>query len=110
MESMRKQAFVIALVFSIASVASAQTKVDAKQKYQQMCAICHGADGKSQTTMGKNVGAVDLTTAKTQSMSDADLTTVIEKGKGKMPAYGNVLGKDGTAAMLKYVRAMKAAK
>jgi mono/diheme cytochrome c family protein len=61
------------------------------------CAICHGNDGKGQTSMGPNFypEVPDLTLAATQSQSDGELFAVIENGVRLtgMPSFGN-----GTAA------------
>ena len=40
-------------------------------------------------------------------MSDADLTTVIEKGKKPMPGYEGKLTKDQIADVVKYLRTLK---
>ncbi len=39
-------------------------------------------------------------------MSDEDLSSAIEKGKGKMPAYGKSLKPDEIKAMVAYVRSL----
>ncbi len=89
------------LVFAVAGVANAE---DAAATYKAKCAMCHGATGAGDTTMGKNLKLRDLASADVQKQSDADLTTVIEKGKGKMPAYA---GKVDVAGLVKYVRSFK---
>lgn len=90
-----------ALVFSTGSLAEGAADFKAK------CAMCHGADGKGDTAMGKKFGLKDLGSAEVQGKSDADLTTIITKGKDKMPAYGEKLSKDQIDGLVKYIRTLK---
>jgi cytochrome c6 len=39
---------------------------DAKAIYQRECVMCHGADGKGETKMGRRTGAKDYTDPKVQ--------------------------------------------
>ena len=55
--------------------------------YSAHCARCHGADGKANTTKGRELDADDLTTGKVQGMSTAKLTNIIKHGKGDMPGF-----------------------
>jgi len=75
--------------------------------FKGKCAMCHGADGKGETAMGKNLKIRDLGSADVQSQSDADLTNIIANGKGKMPKYDGKLTKDQTADVVKYIRTLK---
>ena len=59
--------------------------------FKAKCAACHGADGKGETAMGKASKLRDLGSADVQKQTDAELTTIIESGKNKMPAYGKSL-------------------
>lgn len=93
-------------VILVATATIATAQIDAKQQFQQKCSICHGADGKSQTTMAKNLGAPDLTSEKVQQLKDVEIRSVIERGKGKMAPYGTVLGTKGLDTMTAYVRAL----
>jgi mono/diheme cytochrome c family protein len=79
-----------------------------EQQYQLNCKKCHGDDGKGHTMVGRIVMASDLTSVAVSKKSDAELATVISKGKGKMSAFGEKLGRDaGVATMLNYVRSLK---
>lgn len=80
---------------------------DAKKTFQMKCAMCHGADGKTPTMIGKNLGSPDLGSDKVQKLTDAEMKATISKGKGKMPAYGQSIGETKIDAMVKYVRALK---
>ena len=55
--------------------------------YSAHCARCHGADGKANTTKGRELDADDLTSGKVQGMSTAKLSNIIKHGKGDMPAF-----------------------
>jgi mono/diheme cytochrome c family protein len=72
--------------------------------YKTKCAMCHGADGKGATPMGKNLGIRDLTSADVQKQSDPELTTIVSKGKNKMPAYGAKLTNEQIGQLVTYIR------
>jgi len=54
------------------------------------CAGCHGADGKGKDALKTQ----DFASSAVQGMSDAELTTIISDGKGKMPGYAKSLKPD----------------
>jgi cytochrome c6 len=74
--------------------------------YKTKCAACHGAAGKGDTAVGKADKIRDLSSADVQQQSDADLTTVITAGKGKMPAYGKSLKPDQVKDLVAYIRSL----
>ena len=80
---------------------------DAAADYKTKCATCHGPDGKGDTAMGKTMKVKDLASADVQKQSDADITTIIEKGKKPMPGYEGKLTKDQIDSLVKYVRSLK---
>ena len=92
----------IALVFTAWAPAETGAEV-----FKGKCALCHGPDGKGQTAMGKNMKLRDLASADVQKQSDADLTTIIAKGKNKMPAYDGKLTKEQIDSLVKYIRTLK---
>lgn len=75
--------------------------------FKAKCAACHGPDGSGNTTMGKNLKLHDLGSADVQKQSDDELTTIITKGKGKMPSYEGKLTKDQISDVVKYIRTLK---
>ena len=75
----------------------------AEATYKAKCAMCHGADGKGETSAGKTMKAGDFASAEVQKMSDADLTDAIAKGKGKMPSF-KTLSADQVKDLIAYVR------
>ena len=75
--------------------------------FKSKCAVCHGADGKGDTAMGKKFNLRDLGSADVQKQSDAELAGIIGKGKGKMPAYDGKLTPDQVQDMVKFIRTLK---
>ena len=87
------------------SAATARAADDATMKlYQAKCSACHGADGSGNTTVGKALKLKDIRDPEVQKMSDADLTTLIAKGKDKMPASEKTLKPDQVKSLVAYVR------
>jgi cytochrome c6 len=75
--------------------------------YKTKCAVCHGPDGKGDTSIGKTNKIRDLGSADVQKQSDAELTTTIADGKGKMPAYGKSLKPDQVKELVAFIRSLK---
>ncbi len=73
--------------------------------YKAKCASCHGADGKGETPVGKMYKLRALGSADVQKQSDDELTSIISKGKNKMPGYGRSLKEDEIKDLVAYVRA-----
>ena len=92
----------LAFVFSTISFAA-----DGAEVFKTKCASCHGADGKGETTMGKNLKLKDLGSAEVQGKSDADLTSVVADGKKPMPAYKGKLSDEEISSVVKYIRSLK---
>lgn len=69
---------------------------EARAHFADHCAVCHGNDGKGQTTIGRGLypKAPDMTLSETQSQSDGELFATIENGirLTGMPGWG-----EGTA-------------
>lgn len=61
---MKKLLVLSALVLSTSL--GAAYAADAEANYKQLCAKCHGEDGKGDTKMGKKLGIKDYTDAKVQ--------------------------------------------
>jgi len=72
--------------------------------FKSKCAMCHGADGAAKTTMGEKLKIPDLHSADVQKMSDADLKTIIGKGKDKMPGYETKLSKEQIDLLVAFIR------
>ncbi|HSR08922.1 MAG TPA: cytochrome c [Bryobacteraceae bacterium] len=99
-------------MFTLAlAAATAMYAADAKAGkavYDTSCKSCHGTDGTPNPAVAKmmKVEMQDLKSSEVQSMSEADIVMVIEKGKGKMQPVKAVTGKsaDNVAA---YVHTLK---
>ena len=72
--------------------------------YEGKCSACHGADGAGGTVAGKALKLKDIRDPEAQKMSDADLATLIAKGKDKMPANEKTLKPDQIKSLVAYVR------
>lgn len=92
----------MALVFSTYTFADA-----AADTYKAKCAMCHGATGAGDTTVGKNMKVKDLSSAEVQKQTDAELTAIVTKGKNKMPAYDGKLTKEQIDGVVKFIRTLK---
>jgi PQQ-dependent dehydrogenase (methanol/ethanol family) len=69
--------------------------------FQSTCSLCHGNDARG-TDRGPNmVGSVHV-----QSISDADIATIITRGRNKMPAFP--LPQDQVDALVRYIRSLNA--
>ena len=77
---------------------------DAAADYKAKCANCHAADGSGNTPVGKNMKLRDLRSPEVQKQTDAQLTTLIAKGKGKMPPYEKTLSADQIKQQVAYMR------
>lgn len=83
---------------------------DAAATFKAKCAMCHGADGKGDTPVGKKMGIRDLTSPDVQKMSDDELTAITTKGKNKMPAYENKLSAAQIKDIVAYIRQLAKSK
>src|SRR5580692_2466677 len=94
-------------LFAIAHPAAAQTDKDpdGAKLFDQNCSKCHGPDGSGNTAIGKAVGAKDLRSAEAQKLTDAQIYTQIDQGKGNMPPFGGTLNKAQIDSLIPIVRA-----
>ena len=83
-----------------------QAQSDADKIYKTNCVLCHSADGSGGSPTGKAMHAKDLRSDEVQKQSDAALSEVITKGRGKMPAFGAKIKPDDVAKLVAYVRAL----
>jgi cytochrome c6 len=105
---MKKVAKMLLPILAFAMMTATWSLADSgADTFKGKCAMCHGADGKGETAMGKHFGLKDLGSADVQKMSDAELTTIITKGKEKMPEYGTKLSKEQIEGVVKFIRTLK---
>lgn len=74
--------------------------------YLNNCARCHGADGKSQTELGKLNDTPDISGGKARKISNSRLTRLISNGEGSMPGFGKKLSRAQIASLINYVRGL----
>ena len=77
---------------------------DGPTLFKTKCAMCHGADGKGETPMGKKLNVRDLGSPEVQKQTDAELTTIISKGKGKMPPFEGKLTAEQIGQVVAQIR------
>jgi cytochrome c6 len=87
----------------IAVCSTSAVAQDAAGTYKAKCAMCHGPDGKG-SAMGTKMGARDFASAEVKAETDAQLTDIINKGKGKMPAYTGKLSDADVKGLVAYIR------
>ena len=75
--------------------------------FQAKCAPCHGSNGKGDTSMGKMLKVRDLSSADVQKQTNAELTAIIEDGKGRMPAYRGKLSNGDVKELVSFIRSLK---
>ncbi|HEV2328977.1 MAG TPA: cytochrome c [Verrucomicrobiae bacterium] len=107
-----KKLTLFAAILGLAVAMSARAD-DTKDNWTNLCAKCHGADGKGQTKMGQRLKVRDYTDAKVQdSFKDEDAFKAIKEGlksddgKTQMKPY-DTLSDDQIKALVAYLRAFK---
>lgn len=99
---MKKIMTIVAVFALVMAIAAPVMAADGAAVYKAKCAMCHGADGsKSNPTMRA------LNSADVQKQTDAQLTEITAKGKGKMPAYAGKLSDDEVKAVVAFIRTLK---
>ena len=99
-----RRALVAAVLVIAPRVRAAAT--DGTTTFTQICAMCHGLDGKAQTPIGRKIGVKDLTVS---TLTEAEIARRVtegyrdQAGTQKMPAYGAKLSAEQIAAVAKYV-------
>jgi mono/diheme cytochrome c family protein len=91
-------------LFLFAFSHSAAAQSDGQKLFDQNCAKCHGPDGSGSTVVGKAVGAKDLGSPEAKKLTDVDIHTQIEQGKGNMPPFGGTLNKAQIDSLIPIIR------
>jgi mono/diheme cytochrome c family protein len=102
-----RKLFAILTVSILIILPATLAAADGAAIYKAKCAMCHGADGSGNTTMGKSMKLRDLRSPEVQKQSDAELTKVTADGKGKMPAYKGKLTDAEISALVAHMRTLK---
>ena len=107
-----KKILLLVTMFGLAAALSAKA-ADAKDNWSNLCAKCHGAEGKGDTKMGQKLGCKDFTDAKVQAdLKDDAATKAIKEGlksaddKTLMKPF-DTLSDDEIKALVAYVRGLK---
>lgn len=106
--SLARKLAVAALAIAIVLLPAASWAAGA-DTFKAKCVMCHGADGKGDTPMGKKNNVRDLGSAEVQKQTDAQLTDIITKGKNppKMPAFEGKLTADEIKQLVAHLRSIK---
>lgn len=85
---------------------------DGQAVYQKSCRTCHGADGKGNAKLAKNVLKVkseqlDLLKEATVKKDDAQLREAVKKGTGKMKPMGKKMKDEEIAVSVDYLRTLQ---
>jgi mono/diheme cytochrome c family protein len=100
--------FIVAgLEVHLASAASGDP-TKGKLIYETNCLMCHGARGKGDgpISAGLRPPAADLTGPTAKAKSDKDMLTVIQDGRGVMPAWKFQLKEQDIQSVLAYIRSL----
>ena len=100
----RASLVIFAVALALSTFCAGQSAADV---YKAKCAACHGTGGAGDTTVGRNMKVRDLSSDDVQKQSDAELTTIIKNGKGKMPKYEGKLTDQQITDLVKYIRTLK---
>ncbi len=109
----RKIGFSAILLFGLAAIAlisllslPAFPQGAAEQLYKTKCSTCHGSDGAGATPAGKATKARGFCSEEVSKETDEEWTTVIVKGKNKMPAYDKKLSETEIKGLVGYIRGL----
>ena len=79
--------------------------VDPAALYAQMCARCHGVDGRGDPEMKKSMAVRDFSDPEFQARATSDeLARTIMAGKAQMPAFGGLLSAPKIQSLSGFVR------
>ncbi|HUC55632.1 MAG TPA: c-type cytochrome [Candidatus Cybelea sp.] len=76
----------------------------AEAVYKAKCATCHGPDGVGATPAGKATKSRDFCSDEVKKETDEEWTTIIVKGKNKMPAYDKKITEAEIKDVVAYIR------
>ena len=80
--------------------------------FRNNCARCHGSDGRGNTPLGQTYNTPDFTDPqwwrKQPNITNAgNLISIVTKGKGDMPAFGEKLNRSQIRLLVNHVRRFK---
>ncbi len=81
---------------------------EAREHFVEHCSMCHGIDGRGQTTIGRNLypKVPPMTDADTQQLSDGELYYIITNGVRftGMPAWGDEDSPESIWGLVSFIR------
>jgi mono/diheme cytochrome c family protein len=83
---------------------------DGRSIFVANCLGCHGKNADGNTPAGRAWRVPDFRSQTVQANSDARLLSIIREGKGKMPAWGQLLSQTEIEHLLAYVRSLGGSK
>ncbi|HVT99141.1 MAG TPA: cytochrome c [Acidobacteriaceae bacterium] len=75
--------------------------------YKAKCAMCHGADGVGNTTVGKNMKVRSLKSPEDIKATDAELFKQTKEGVGKMQGYAGKLTDAQIRDVVSFIRTLQ---
>jgi cytochrome c5 len=108
--AMTKICQISAILLCTFSVANACAEPKAASTYKTSCAQCHGTTGEADTPAGKAFNARSLKSPEVMKMSDEEMLALTKKGKGKMPAWEDVLTDDQLKGVIAYIHTLQKGK
>lgn len=85
---------------------TAKAQSGGEKVYKAKCAACHGPEGKGETPAGKATKARDFCSDEVQKETDEEWTTIVVKGKNKMPGYDKKLTDAEIKDAVAYIRSL----
>ena len=103
------QLMLVGLLFSgCKNDAGPIAEVDPERIYNQMCARCHGVDGRGDPEVAKSIPVKDLTSPEVQAKPTEDLERIIMGGQNQMPPFGEALSPRKIQAVVGQLRKLAA--
>jgi mono/diheme cytochrome c family protein len=81
-----------------------------RDRFERFCAPCHGPLGDGDSAVARDMRLrrpPTLLDARAAALPDEKILTVIDRGYGLMPAYGDVLAPPDRVAVLQFVRVLE---
>lgn len=97
-------AFVVCFSITLHASGAADAAAEGTTLFKAKCTMCHGPQADGKTAMGAKFGIRDMHSAEVQKQSDAELTQIITKGKGKMPSYDGKLTTEQITQVVSFIR------
>ena len=107
---MKTKLFALCLTAIFALGATLASAAPAEENWENLCAKCHGADGKADTKMGKKLKIRDYTEKSFQdAVKDEDLIVATKDGvkdgdKERMDGFSDELSEEEIVDLVKLIR------